>query len=65
MNKVLNFINLHKGEEDREKVLEDVRSFVSFRGSNLWILACAIVVASVGLNVNSAAVVIGAMLISP
>ncbi len=65
MNKVLNFINLHKGEEDREKVLEDVRSFVSFRGSNLWILACAIVVASVGLNVNSTAVVIGAMLISP
>ena len=65
MNKILNFINLHKGEEDREKVLEDVRSFVSFRGSNLWILACAIVVASVGLNVNSTAVVIGAMLISP
>lgn len=65
MNKILNFINLHKGEEDRAKVLENVVSNISFRGSNLWILACAIVVASVGLNVNSTAVIIGAMLISP
>lgn len=65
MNKILNFINLNKGEENREKVLENVISNISFRGSNLWILACAIVVASVGLNVNSTAVVIGAMLISP
>src|SRR6476660_501324 len=64
-NKILNFINLHKGEESREKVLENVVSNISFRGSNLWILACAIVVASVGLNVNSTAVIIGAMLISP
>lgn len=65
MNKLLNFINLHKGEEDHKKVLQNVTANVSFRGSNLWILACAIAVASVGLNVNSAAVIIGAMLISP
>jgi uncharacterized hydrophobic protein (TIGR00271 family) len=65
MNKILNFINLHKGEEDRATVLKNVTANVSFRGSNLWILACAIVVASIGLNVNSTAVVIGAMLISP
>jgi uncharacterized membrane protein len=38
-----------------------VKSNISFRGSNLWILACAIVVASIGLNVNSTAVIIGAM----
>lgn len=61
----LNFINLNQGEEDRNKVLENVKSNISFKGSNLWILACAIVVASVGLNVNSTAVIIGAMLISP
>lgn len=61
----LNFINLNQGEEDRNKVLENVKSNISFSGSNLWILACAIVVASVGLNVNSTAVIIGAMLISP
>jgi uncharacterized hydrophobic protein (TIGR00271 family) len=62
---LFHLFNLHEGEEAQEKVLENVRSNVSFRGSNLWILACAIVVASVGLNVNSPAVVIGAMLISP
>lgn len=65
LNKLFDYINLNKGEEDKNKVLEDVKSNISFRGSNLWILACAIVVASVGLNVNSTAVIIGAMLISP
>lgn len=64
-NKLLRFIDLHNGEEDKNKVLENVTSNISFRGSNLWILACAIVIASVGLNMNSTAVVIGAMLISP
>ena len=64
-NKFFDFINLHNGEEKREKVLETIKSNISFRGSNLWILACAIVIASVGLNVNSTAVIIGAMLISP
>ena len=57
--------NLHEGEDDREKTFETIKNNVNFSGSNLWILACAIIVASVGLNVNSTAVVIGAMLISP
>ncbi|MCL6460323.1 MAG: TIGR00341 family protein [Flavobacterium micromati] len=65
VNKIIGFINLNSGEEDRHKVLENVKANISFRGSNLWILACAIVVASIGLNVNSTAVIIGAMLISP
>ena len=65
VKKIIGFINLHSGEEDMQKVLENVKANISFRGANLWILACAIVVASIGLNVNSAAVVIGAMLISP
>ena len=64
-NKLFDFISLHQGEEKRESVLENIKQSISFRGSNLWILACAIVIASVGLNVNSTAVVIGAMLISP
>lgn len=63
--KIYEFITLQNGEEDKSKVLDNVRANVSFKGSNLWILACAIVIASVGLNVNSAAVIIGAMLISP
>ena len=65
MNKILRFFDLHQGEDKKETVLENVVSNISFRGSNAWILACAIVVASVGLNVNSTAVIIGAMLISP
>lgn len=38
---------------------------VVFRGVNLWVLIFATMIASLGLNVNSAAVIIGAMLISP
>ena len=64
-NILQSLFNLKKGEDDKEKILENVKSGITFRGANLWILACAIIVASVGLNVNSTAVVIGAMLISP
>ena len=38
---------------------------VEFRGTNLWVLIFATMIASLGLNVNSAAVIIGAMLVSP
>lgn len=65
MSKIIDFIDLQSGEEDKKKVLENVTANISFRGSNLWILACAIIIASIGLNVNSTAVIIGAMLISP
>lgn len=65
MNKLTSLFNLHDGEDDREKVFESVKRNISYRGANLWILACAIIIASVGLNVNSTAVIIGAMLISP
>ncbi len=64
-NILTDLFNLQRGEEDKQKTLEIVKGNISFRGANLWILACAIMVASVGLNVNSTAVVIGAMLISP
>lgn len=57
--------DLRNGEDDKEKTLRNVSDSISFTGANLWILACAIIVASVGLNVNSTAVIIGAMLISP
>ena len=65
LRSIYKFFNLHDGEESKDKVLENVVSNISFRGANLWILACAIAVASIGLNVNSTAVIIGAMLISP
>ena len=44
---------------------KSIRSNIYFRGPNAWILAIAIIIASVGLNVNSIPVIIGAMLISP
>lgn len=65
MKKITALFNLHEGEDDREKVFESVKNNISYRGANLWILACAIIIASIGLNVNATAVVIGAMLISP
>lgn len=57
--------NLRSGEDDKDNVLKNIKANISFKGPNLWILACAIVIASVGLNVNSTAVIIGGMLISP
>ncbi|MDX2130308.1 MAG: DUF389 domain-containing protein [Chloroherpetonaceae bacterium] len=62
---IFRFISLQVGEEKKELVLEEVKNSISFRNSTLWILACAIFIASIGLNVNSTAVIIGAMLISP
>lgn len=55
-------------ESDRasfKEIVDSVSKNVYFKGTNLWILIFAIMVASVGLNMNSTAVVIGAMLISP
>ncbi|NVJ85840.1 MAG: TIGR00341 family protein [Algoriphagus sp.] len=57
--------DLHDGKEDELETIEYIRKNVEFRGANLWILIFAIFVASIGLNVNSTAVIIGAMLISP
>lgn len=50
---------------DTEAAAERIKSSIWFKGPNAWILAFAIVLASVGLNVNSTAVIIGAMLVSP
>lgn len=57
-------INL-AGHIDTENAEKAIRGNIHFRGPNAWILAIAIIIASVGLNVNSIPVVIGAMLISP
>lgn len=57
--------DLREGSADQEEVVEIVRKGIDFRGTNLWVLMFAILIASLGLNINSTAVVIGAMLISP
>ena len=50
---------------DMDSANASIRKNIYFRGPNVFILACAIIIASVGLNVNSIPVIIGAMLISP
>lgn len=52
-------------KEDEKETINQISSGVYFRGSNLWVLIFAIFIASLGLNTNSTAVIIGAMLISP
>lgn len=65
MKTFLNNFRLRNEREDVDTVIENVNKGVIFKGTNLWILVFAIFIASLGLNVNSAAVVIGAMLVSP
>ena len=50
---------------DTDAADRSIRNNIEFKGPNAWILAVAIIIASVGLNVNSIPVIIGAMLISP
>lgn len=57
--------DLRSEMEDYNVIHQEIEKGIIFRGTNLWILMFAIVVASVGLNMNSTAVIIGAMLISP
>lgn len=50
---------------DRKGTLLSIQKNIETKGANVWLLICAICIASIGLNVNSPAVIIGAMLISP
>lgn len=54
---------IDKGDED--ETIASIKRSIEFKGTNLWILICAILIASLGLNMDSTAVIIGAMLISP
>ncbi|PWH83446.1 hypothetical protein DIS18_02515 [Algibacter marinivivus] len=54
-----------RDDTDRDATVQAIKSDIPFKGATAWILVCSIFVASVGLNANSTAVVIGAMLISP
>lgn len=54
-----------RDDTDRDATISAIKGDISFKGATAWILICSIFVASIGLNANSTAVVIGAMLISP
>ncbi|MEZ4995513.1 MAG: DUF389 domain-containing protein [Saprospiraceae bacterium] len=58
------FANLKEGM-DREGTIIAIKSNKRMRGANAWLLMCSIMIASLGLDLNSGAVIIGAMLISP
>jgi uncharacterized hydrophobic protein (TIGR00271 family) len=62
---ILDNFRLHRETENFKDIVESIYNGVVFKGTNLWILVFAIFIASLGLNVNSPAVVLGAMLISP
>lgn len=59
------YIKLGEDVDDLDKIHNEIEQDLVFRGPKLWILVLAIIVACVGLNMNSSAVIIGAMLISP
>lgn len=66
LNTFLNdLFSLHEDKERESKTIDDISKGVEFKGTNLWILIFAILIGSIGLNVNSTALIIGAMLISP
>lgn len=66
---ILNFLkyrfNLDEDKAREEEIILNLKKNIEFKGTNLWALIFAIFIASIGLNVNSTAVIIGAMLISP
>ncbi len=68
-NSILNFLkyrfNLDEDKAREEEIITSLKKNIEFKGTNLWGLIFAIFIASIGLNVNSTAVIIGAMLISP
>ncbi len=65
IKEIIQFFRLDTELEHFDYVHEEINKGVVFKGTNLWILIFAIIIASVGLNMNSTAVIIGAMLISP
>lgn len=62
---VKGYFNALPDKAEEAKTIEQISSGVTFHGANLWVLVFAVFIASLGLNVNSTAVIIGAMLISP
>jgi uncharacterized hydrophobic protein (TIGR00271 family) len=52
-------------DADIEGSVKEIKDGIEFKGTNVWILICSILMASIGLNINAVGVVIGAMLIAP
>ena len=59
------YMDVRRDKADESEAVKSIREGVEMKGATIWILIAAILLASLGLNVNSTAVIIGAMLISP
>lgn len=59
------FFDLREGAERKQTIIDSIRDDTNYKGANLWILIFAIFICSIGLNINSIPIIIGAMLISP
>ena len=57
--------DVRQEKEGEQETIDSIKKGVEFKGTNLWVLIFATFIASLGLNTNSTAVIIGAMLISP
>ena len=65
LRKFLVYTNLRSGMDEFQTIHESIEKDVNLRGTRLWVLVIAIFIVSIGLNMNSTSVIIGAMLISP
>ena len=62
---IKDYLDVRRDKADESEAVKSIREDVEMKGATIWILIAAILLASLGLNVNSTAVIIGAMLISP
>lgn len=65
VNYLKEYFRMPLTRDEQAQTVESIVGGIRFKGANLWVLIFAIFIASLGLNVNSTAVIIGAMLISP
>jgi uncharacterized hydrophobic protein (TIGR00271 family) len=61
---VKNYFDL-RSDTDKENTISGIKAAIPLHGANIWYLICSALLASIGLDVNSPAIIIGAMLISP
>lgn len=59
------YLSIERDKIQDTEAIENIIISTEFRGTSLWVLICSVFIASLGLNMNSTAVIIGAMLISP
>lgn len=65
LSRYLKYIFNIKRGSDEDTTIQEITSSVDLKGVNLWLLFCSAILTCIGLDTNSAAVIIGGMLISP